>query len=548
MNAPTAIINASKDHTGPGDLLLYNGAIRTLDPALPVASAVAIRGGRILAAGADDEMRQRLPGLPSGQQVNLEGRAVLPGLTDAHLHFEWYALGLKNVNAETATLDECLARVAAQAARTPAGRWVTGLGWNQNAWGGAFPTAADLDRAAPNHPVFLSAKSGHAGWANSLAMRLANVSAATPNPPRGEIQRDAGGQPTGIFFEDAIELVSHRAPEETSDEVATAMLAAQQNAWRAGLTGIHDFDGRRSFTAFQLLRERGQLGLRVVKQIKVPHLAEAIGLGLRSGFGDDWLRIGNIKVFMDGALGPRTALMIEPYDGEPDNRGITVTDKEELYEFATQAAANGLAMTVHAIGDKANHDLLDVYATIRDEERGRGQPPLRHRCEHVQLLHPDDYTRLGRLNVIASMQPIHATSDMDMADRYWGARCAGAYAWRTQLEAGAVLAFGSDCPVEDFNPFWGIHAAVTRQRADGRPGPDGWYPDQRLTVEEALRGFTQGAAYAGYAEHRLGSLAPGYLADLIVLDRDIFTVAPSAIHDTQVLGTLIGGEWKVRKF
>jgi predicted amidohydrolase YtcJ len=532
----------------PGDRLLYNGAIRTLDPAAPEVSALAIRGGRVLATGSDAAMRERLAGLGNDQQINLEGRHVLPGLTDAHLHFEWYALGLSNVNAETATLAECLDRVAAQAARTPPGRWVTGMGWNQNVWGGAFPTAADLDRVAPDHPVMLRAKSGHAAWANSLALRRANVNAGTAEPARGEIQRGPGGQPTGIFFEDAIDLVAHQIPEETADEVATAMLAAQQNAWRVGLTGIHDYDGRRSFTAFQLLKERGQLGLRVVKQIKVRHLTEAIGLGLRSGFGDDWLRIGNIKVFLDGALGPRTALMTEPYEGEPDNRGITVTDKEELYEFATQAAANGLAMTVHAIGDKANHDLLDVYTTIRGEERARRQPPLRHRCEHVQLLHPDDYRRLGQLNVIASMQPIHATSDMDMADRYWGARSVGAYAWRTQLEAGAVLAFGSDCPVEDFNPFWGIHAAVTRRRADGRPGPDGWYPEQRLSVDEALRGFTLGAAYAGYAENRLGSLAAGRVADLIVVDRDIFRVDPMAIAETQVLGTLVGGEWKWRGF
>jgi predicted amidohydrolase YtcJ len=315
-----------------------------------------------------------------------------------------------------------------------------------------------------------------------------------------------------------------------------------------GLTGIHDFDGRRSFAAFQLLKERGQLGLRVVKQIPVRHLPEAIGLGLRSGFGDDWLRLGNVKVFMDGALGPRTATMIEPYEGEPGNYGIEVTDKEELYEHASQAAANGLAMTVHAIGDRANHDLLDVYATLRAEERQRGRPPLRHRCEHVQLLHPDDYHRLGALNVIASMQPIHATSDMLMADRYWGRRSAGAYAWRTQQAAGAPLAFGSDCPVENFNPFWGIHAAVTRRRADGSPGAEGWYPEQRLDVEAAVRGFTQGAAYAGYMEARVGVLAPGMLADLIVVDRDIFSIDPMAIRDTRVLGTLVGADWKHRAF
>ena len=530
------------------DLLLLNGAIHTLDLQRPVASALFARGDRIVATGSDEEMRALAGSLPAERVVDLRGLTVLPGLIDAHLHFDWYSLGLQNVDAEAASLAECLERVWAKAAATTPGQWVTGLGWNQNAWGGKFPSAADLDTVAPQHPVMLRAKSGHASWANSLAMRLAGVTSATPDPAGGEIQRDTSGHPTGVFFEDAMHLIDHQMPEPAADDVAAAMLPAQENAWRVGLTGIHDFDGRRSFTALQMLKERGRLGLRVVKQIQVRHLPEAIGLGLRSGFGDDWLRIGNIKVFVDGALGPRTASMIEPYEGEPDNYGIVVTDKEELYEHATQAAANGLAMTVHAIGDKANHDLLDVYTTIRAEEQSRGQPPLRHRCEHVQLLHPDDAGRLGRLNVVASMQPIHATSDMLMADRYWGQRGAGAYAWRTQLDAGATLAFGSDCPVESFNPFWGLHAAVTRRRADGTPGPEGWYPEQRLDVATALRGFTLGAAYAGYSEDRLGSLAPGKLADLVVIDRDLFAIDPMAIKDIRVLGTLVGAEWKFRDF
>jgi hypothetical protein len=529
------------------DTLLLNARIRTFDPQQPHAAALAVREGKIAAVGADDELRALTH--PRTHTLDLHGLTVLPGLTDAHLHFEWYALGLQAVNGETATLAECLQRVGAKASAAPAGKWITGHGWNQNNWGGAFPTAADLDRAAPEHPVFLRAKSGHAGWANSLALKLAGVGAATSDPPGGAIQRDARGAPTGILFEDAMSLVSQHIPEPSPGELAELMRPAMENLWRVGLTGLHDFDGRRAFAAFQILKERGQLGLRVVKQIRAAYLGEALRLGLRSGFGDDWLRIGNVKVFMDGALGPRTALMLEPYDGEPGNYGISVTDKEELYEYASQAAANGLAMTVHAIGDKANHDLLDVYATIREEERSRGQPlGLRHRCEHVQLLHPDDYERLGQLNVIASMQPIHATSDMPMADRYWGKRSAGAYGWRTQLNAGAVLAFGSDAPVESPNPFWGIHAAVTRRRADGSPGPEGWYPEQRLSVAEAVRGFTLGAAYAGYMEGRLGSLAPGKLADLIVIDRDIFACDPMDIKDTRVLGTMVGGEWQFRDF
>ncbi len=279
----------------------------------------------------------------------------------------------------------------------------------------------------------------------------------------------------------------------------------------------------------------------------------AIALGIRSGFGDDWLRINSVKSFADGALGPQTALMIEPYEGKTANRGISTLDKEEMFENVRKASAAGLSSTIHAIGDKANHDVLDVFAMVRAEEQLRaeekhrpeqGDRRLRHRIEHVQLLHPDDFNRLAQLNIIASMQPIHATSDMHMADKYWGPwRSAGAYAWRAQLDAGARLAFGSDSPVESFNPFLGIHAAVTRRRTDGSPYPDGWYPEQRLTVGEAVHGFTLGAAYASYEENRKGSLTPGKLADLIVLDRDIFTIEPMEIAETQVLATMIDGMW-----
>lgn len=527
------------------DLVMRNGNFRTMDSRRPQAAALAIRDGRILALGSEAEAASALPNAPV---LNLNGRTVLPGLIDAHMHMEWYSLGLREVEAETLSLAECLRRVAERARQTPRGEWITGYGWNQNNWGGDFPTARDLDSVAPEHPVYLRAKSGHAGWANTLALKQAAITAHTPAPSGGEIQKDTRGQPTGILLEGAMALVGDLIPPPSESALAELMLAAQTRAWRFGLTGLHDFDGRRSLAAWQMLRERGQLGLRVVKTIRVAYLEHALALGLRSGFGDDWLRLGNVKVFLDGALGPRTARMIEPYEGEPDNYGITVTDTEEFYEQASRAAAQGLAMTTHAIGDKANHDLLNVYARIRAEERSRGQPPLRHRCEHVQVLHPQDEARLAQLGVIASMQPIHATSDMHMAERFWGKRSAGAYAWRTQLKAGATLAFGSDAPVESLNPFLGIHAAVTRRRADGAPGPDGWYPDQRLTVEQAVRGFTLGAAYAGYMENRIGSLTAGKYADLIVLDRDIFTCDPMAIQEMQVLGTMVNGEWKQRDF
>jgi hypothetical protein len=316
------------------------------------------------------------------------------------------------------------------------------------------------------------------------------------------------------------------------------------------LTGIHDFDDPSCLIALQLLRERGELGLRVVKNINAPWIEHAHELGIRWGFGDEWLRIGGLKIFTDGALGPRTAHMIEPYEGEPDNYGIVVTDNETIYELVSRASAAGIPTTIHAIGDRAVHDVLDVYQAVRQEEAARGIPRLarRHRIEHVQLIHPQDAHRLGELGIIASMQPIHATSDWQMSEQYWGNRARYSYNWRLQIDAGAVLAFGSDAPVEPFEPLKGIFAAITRRRPDGSPGPDGWFPEQRLDMDTALRGFTQGPAYAAGMEDHLGTLAPGFLADLLVLDRDLYAVPPDEILDTQVLGTMIGGEWKHRIF
>ena len=530
------------------DLILTNARIHTLDAAQPTALSIALRGNVILALGTDDAMRSLLP---DAEIIDLRDRCVIPGLIDAHLHAEWTALGVKNIDAEAPTLDELLHHVAERVKITPAGAWIRGHGWNQNVWGGVFPTRADLDRVAPEHPVYLTAKSAHAAWANSLALKMAGITSSTPNPVGGEIVRDVQGEPTGILFENAMELVSKLIPEPSAQQVADAMHDALPLFHRVGLTGVHDFDGARALQAWQILKENGELNFRVSKTIPVSLQDHAIALGIRSGFGDDRLRINSVKTFADGALGPQTALMIDPYENSADNRGISTCDKEEMFEHVHKASAAGLSSTIHAIGDKANHDVLDVFAMVRAEEKSRqeeGNTRLRHRIEHVQLLHPDDFNRLAQLNVIASMQPIHATSDMLMADRYWGKRSAGAYAWRTQLNAGARLAFGSDSPVESFNPFLGIHAAVTRRRTDGSPAPDGWYPEQRLTVTEAVYGFTLGAAYASYEETRKGSLTPGKLADLIVLDRDIFSIEPREIAETQVLATMIDGQFVWRNF
>ncbi|HEY9153035.1 MAG TPA: amidohydrolase, partial [Anaerolineales bacterium] len=493
--------------------LLHHARIYTLDKSKPIASAIAIDHGEVIAVGGDE----LLSAFERAEKQNMEGKVILPGLTDAHLHIQYYALALEKIDCETDTLEECLRRVAERVQKAKPGEWILGHGWNQNLWRG-WPSASDLDQIAPNHPVYLTAKSLHAAWANSAAMKLANITPSTPDPKDGQIQRDAKGEPTGILFENAMQLIDNIVPAPNTEGLARTIEKAQSILWKMGLTGIHDFDRRESFMALQQLHADGKLKLRVTKSIPVELLDHAYELGLRTGFGDDWLRIGSVKVFMDGALGPRTAAMFDPYLKEPQNRGVLNLDGEELFEIGRHAADVGLGMTVHAIGDRANHEVLNAYEQMRAYEKKKGLPALRHRIEHVQVLHPDDAPRLAALDVVASMQPIHATSDMRMADKYWGERSALAYAWRTQLDAGAHLAFGSDAPVESPNPFWGIHAAVTRRRADGSPNPNGWYPEQRLTMQEAIEGFTTGAAYAAYAENRVGKLAKGFLADLIVLE------------------------------
>ena len=528
------------------DQLLVNARIYTMDAGCGRASALAIAGERILAVGGAGStgsvrgLHDRL--VPGGTVLDLGGRCVLPGLNDSHVHFTSYALSRRALDlAGAATLDEVQALVAERARDIRSGEWILGRGWDQERWPGRrFPKARDLDTAAPDHPVMLKAKSGHALVANSLALRLAGVTAGTPDPPGGRIGRDAEGRPDGMLFEDsAMCLVADLVPVPGPGETDAALREAFPTAWRVGLTAIHDMDGLIPFAACQRLHARGELGLRVAKYLPASVLDSVPEIGLQAGLGDDWLRVAGIKVFVDGALGSRTAAMLAPYAGEPENVGVATMDAETLRATARKATAGGLPLAVHAIGDRANRMVLDALAGVGEA----GVHRLCHRIEHVQLLHPDDVGRLAALGVVASMQPVHATQDCEMADRYWGDRCATAYAWRSLLEAGTVLAFGSDCPVEDLNPFVGIHAAVTRRRADGFPGPEGWYPRQRLTVEEAVRAYTLGAAYATGLEDRLGSLIPGKLADLVVLDRDIFTCDPMAIAETQVVATMIGGRF-----
>ncbi len=525
------------------DQILENGCIHTLDPECPIVRTVAVARGRIVAVGARAAtLAQRVP---AAARCDLDGCCVLPGLVDSHLHFATYAQKLAELDPETDSLEEVARRVRQRAAVQPPGSWIVGFGWNHHRWGGTFPERSVLDRAAPDHPVFLRAKSGHAGWANSMAMRLAGVDAGTAAPASGRILRDDRGLPTGIFLEGAQELIDRAIPGASLEDVAAAMEAAQQQALAHGLTGVHDLDGAQAFQAWQLLRARGRMRLRVWQSIPGASLEHALELGLRAGLGDAWLRVGGAKFFADGALGPRTAWMLAPYEGDSGNAGMPLMDPGELRERLLQAAASGWAVLVHAIGDRANREVLDVLAVARQREAG-ADAPLRHRIEHAQCLALADLDRFAPLHVIASMQPLHATSDMDMVERHWGARRTGAYAFRSLLDRGVRLAFGSDAPVETIAPLAGIHAAVTRRRADGTPGESGWCPDQRLTVAEAVRAYTLGAAYAAGEEQDKGSLRVGKVADLVVLDRDIFGIPAMEILQARVLGTMVDGVWQHR--
>ena len=525
--------------------VLFNARIKTNNDDNPSVTAIAIDNGQVLLTGSDAEVLGRFG--KAAETTDMQGHTIWPGLTDAHIHLQHYAYALDMVNCETDTRAECLRRVAERVQQNQqdhlATAWVRGHGWNQNNWPEGFGTTQELDPVAPLVPIYLTAKSLHAGWANSAALRAAGITRNTPDPKGGRIGRDDHGEPNGLLFESAMDLLASAIPAPSASGIAEALNTAQEALWRVGITAVHDYDGAACFTALQMLQAEERLRLRVVKSIPLENLGHAIAVGMRSGFGNDLLRIGPVKLFADGALGPRTAAMLQPYEGEPENTGLLLLDNEQIFEYGQQAVEHGIRMTIHAIGDRAVHEVLAGYAQLRRYEREKGLPSLRHRIEHVQLMHPDDYHRLAELDLTASVQPIQATSDYQMVDRYWGKRGAGAYAFQTLAKSGATVCFGSDAPVESPNPFWGLHAAVTRQRADGSPESQGWYPDQRMDLAQALHGFTTGPAYAAGLERKQGRLAPGFYADLIVLEQDPFDLPASYLYQVQPVATMVGGEW-----
>ena len=520
---------------------LTNACIYTMDPRQPLVSSLVCRSGKVERVLAEDP-------LDSENSLDLGGRIVLPGLIDAHLHLRQYAESLQYIDCETRTKEECLEKVAERAALTQPGEWIRGHGWNHNYWSDGYGTAAELDQISPHNPVYLTGKSLHVSWANSAALKIAGIGAQTLDPPRGTLLRNENGSPTGILFEEAVKLIEKVIPSPSVEAAAEGIRKAQEELWKMGISGVHDFDRELCYHALQYLADREQLKLRVQKSIPAKYLPTAIELGLRTGFGTDWLWIGGVKDFADGALGPQTAAMLEPYQGSSTNRGMPLLTEDKLLELGIRAALGGFSLAIHAIGDQANRTVLNALEKIRDYEREQGINPLPHRIEHLQLLDPEDVPRLAGLNITASMQPIHATSDMEMADKYWGKRTSYSYASQLQLQQGARVVFGSDAPVDSPNPFWSIHAAVTRRKADGFPGPNGWHPELRVPLGKALEAYTIGPAAAGGKSGQQGSLAPGYWADLIVLEKDPFSCSEDELRELRPSATMIGGEWVWREF
>jgi predicted amidohydrolase YtcJ len=525
--------------------ILYNAKILTLDSSRPYAEAIAINQDKVFALGSNEEILSI-----TGQKIekiNLEGHTIWPGLIDSHIHLCQYAHSLDLVDCDTATKADCIDHVARRAQITPKDNWIIGHGWDHNVWDSGMGCAEDLDQIAPDQPVYLTTKSLHAGWANRAAMQTAGINQDTPDPEGGHIQRDNKGIPTGILFENAVNLIEKFIPQKNLEAEQEAVIKAQNTLVKMGITGVHDFDRITSFKALQRLDANGQLEFRVLKTIPAEVLNCFSQAGIQGGFGSSHLKIGAVKLFADGALGPSTAAMFSPYL-QSNNMGMLLINANEIYEAGKKAVENGLSLSVHAIGDRAVHEVLDGFEKIRAYEKENHLTPSRHRIEHAQLVGESDLARMKALNIIASVQPTHATADIFMAEEKWGSeRSSRGYAYQTFLDNQIPVTFGSDAPVESPNPFWGIHAAVTRKRRDGTPGGDGWYPQHTLTLFSAIHAYTTGPAFAAGLEKISGKLKENYYADLIVLDADPFKVSKEHLHTIEPIATMISGKWVWQK-
>lgn len=524
------------------DVVFINGRVATGDPARPTAQALAVRNGRIAAVGDSEEIKA-LAGAGT-QTIDLAGRTALPGFTDSHVHYYDWAISRSQLPLDgTRSLNDMLDLVARAAGDAPEGRWLCGRGWDQDRWPGApLPHRAMLDKISPDNPVLLYRRDMHLAVANSAALAAAGVDENTPDPPGGSLDHDPDGRPGGVLRDLAMNLVSDVVPMPGGAELVDLMADAQTELHRYGVTGLCDLrvmggpDGQPAFTGWQRLHAAGRLALRAWVCLPGEYLDQAIGLGLASGLGDDWLRIGHMKYFVDGSMGARTAWVDEPYlDG---GHGLELADMDRLTKAISRADRAGLAVTVHAIGDRANRELITAFTNALDGP-GRNRP-VAHRIEHVQIIRPEDIRRLGRLGVSASVQPLHAPYDIRAHETGIGELSANAYPFRSLAGAGVDMVFGSDCPVTEPRPLWGIHAALTRCQRNGEP-KGGWYADQCLNLDQALAAYTTVPARVTGRASSLGSLTPGKLADVVVLDHDPAEVEPDEIHSIGVDLTMVHG-------
>jgi predicted amidohydrolase YtcJ len=529
-------------------MLFLNGNIYTMDVAQPRAQALAIdtMSGRILAVGSNDEVRR--VGDRNTELIDLHGKTLLPGFIDAHIHLTYAAYQSYYVNAGACrNEDEAADLVRQRASQTPAGQWIQGGQWDKNAWPGEqFPTKASLDKAAPEHPVALSSKDGHLLWVNSLALQRAGITAETPDPAHGAILRDDAREPTGILQEESATSLIYKVIDKRDPSLTRYLVQEKlKELQKAGLTTIHDIEEKDTLTLFQELREQGALGMRVNMILPRKMLPELRELGLRTGFGDDMLRLGGIKIFADGTLGSQTAAMLDAFEGNPGNRGILALPEQEMMETVSAAAELGMSIAIHAIGDRAAHVALNSIEQAQrrlDELQNPKAPRLRYRLEHVQLITPEDLERMRRLGVVASVQPYHAVADRDIAERYWGKRHRRAYAYHTMQQMGIPLALGSDAPVETFDPLRILYAATARNDPSSAQQRPPWLPDQALPLAQAIWDYTMGAAYAGAEEDSKGSLTVGKLGDAVVLREDILNVPQDKMNENGVQTTILGGK------
>lgn len=538
VSCRTAPVNdVSRLDPAPMTYLIHAGTLLTGTGEKLSDRGILVSDGTIQKVGSWTETRRAHPDLAV---LDASSDTVMPGLIDAHAHVEGLGLALETVSlVDTKSYEEVIDRIAARAATAAPGEWIIGRGWDQNDWPDkSFPTAAPLDLRVPDNPVWVSRIDGHASLANTAAMRAAGVTAATLDPEGGRILRDLEGNPTGVFVDTAEGVINRVVPPPTRAERKRRLAAAASEIASKGLTEVHDtgVDG----VTVELLRElvdEGDLPIRVYAMLSDnPALIERwFAQGPLIGYGD-LVTVRAVKIYADGALGSRGASLLEPYADEPSNTGLMISSTEHIRDVARRGKQAGFQVNTHAIGDRGVRSVIDAY------EAAGVQPSDRFRIEHLQVIAPEDVPRLTRLGIIASMQPTHATSDMPWAERRIGPdRIRGAYAWRTILDAGGRIAFGSDFPVEQVNPWHGVHAAVTRQDFSESP-PGGWYPEQRLSVVEALQGFSSGAAYAAFEETRRGILTSGRDADLTITASDPTTSDSQKLYETKVLYTIVGGK------